>query len=610
MKKANMESAFRQTVGHALQSVMPAGTQAPEVLELLEEELSDLGDDALEEETLSWSLPPILPSDVFAAAAYLCKVGGVVPFFEPSPYWSDPADCRFSITIEERTELRRAAKSWRDPSLESVVPDLVFDLWDVLVDAWQQVITPGAYTVNGADTPEWWKSALKLVAISDLACDRLFNRGSAHDEIAKISGPRDGSETEMEAWLNQLFIRDREQEGDGYRPPASLTMMADTSIVCVLPKVRVAAVGSTLRNLSRNLCLLPGRGEVRCYWESPVQAMPNENSATLDVLLIPEPRELRAKDFVPHEDQDVAEKELREQKHAWEYFELDQNWISDCVRRAHFLKHCVALLKNAKLESRSVNAVILPELALDYDLFDRLCELLKEEEPCLEFVVSGSSDNCYNEDGNHVLTRIWYQDREQILTQSRAKHHRWRIDRSQVNAYALGASLNPKIQNWWENTPLGRRELHFQRFRKSSVLSVLICEELARSDPCHEILRAVAPNLIVALLLDGPQLRSRWPAQYASNLADDPGSGVLTFTSFGLINRSNEQGHYPEARSIALWKDDSGKLVEIQMPKGKGMKGILLSLWSEHTEDQTLTGDSRSVRAWRYSGHYPIDLGS
>ena len=593
---------FRQTVGHALRAVMPEGTQ-PEDLEWSDEERAELAEDGYDQEVLQWYLPPSLPSDIFAGAAYLCKIGGVIPFFEPSPYWKDRSSSRFAFGVGERKKLRAAAKEWQNPDLESDVPDFVYDLWDVLIHAWDDVITPGAYSSSEIDTPEWWRAAVKLVVISDLACDGLFNRG-----LEKTRRRKDRNKTLMEAWLDGQFVKPRISEGEDFRPPASVTMMADTSIVCVQPKVRVAAVGATLSNMSRNLCLLPGRGEVRCYWESPVQAMPNENSATLDILLIPEPRELKANDFVPHVDENVSEKSRHENKHAWEYFDLEQRWISDCVKRAHFLKNCVALLKKAKLESRSVNAVILPEYALDYDLFDRLCRLLKEEEPRIEFVVSGASDNCYTESGNHVLTRIWYQDSAQVLTQSRPKHHRWRVDRSQIGTYSLGASLNPKIENWWENTPLGRRELHFQRFRKSSVLSVLICEELARSDPCHHILRAVAPNLIIALLLDGPQLKSRWPAQYASNLADDPGSGVLTFTSFGLIDRSNKQGHYPEASAIALWKDDSGKMVEIAMPKGQGMRGVLLSLWSEHTQDQTLCGESRPVRAWRYSGHFPIVL--
>jgi hypothetical protein len=43
-----------------------------------------------------------------------------------------------------------------------------------------------------------------------------------------------------------------------------------------------------------------------------------------------------------------------------------------------------------------------------------------------------------------------------------------------------------------------------------------------------ELLRDVGPTLVVTILLDGPQLGSRWTARCASVLADDPGSAVLT----------------------------------------------------------------------------------
>lgn len=601
LREQKRHSGFRQTVGHALRAVLPEGTQPPGTAEELREEFKKLAGDGEDIELIDWWLPPFLPADLFAAATYLAKIGGVVPFFEPSPYWEQNKTCRFSLSSDERLALRNAAEEWRSPELKSVVPVLVLDIWDTLIESWGLSITPGNYISNGV-APAWWKATISLAIIADLACDNLFD---AMEAIGAGAQP-EPQKTIMQEWIERLFVEAREEDPENFRPPATITMVADSSIVCVMPKIRVAAVGATLRNLSRNLCLLPGRGEVRCYWEAPRQALPSENSSTLDILLIPEPRSLNATDFVPHENGGRSEQDLRRDKKGWEYFDVNQSWISDSKARGKFVRDCVALLKAAKQQSRCVNAVVLPEIALDYDLFDHLCMKLKREEPKIEFIVSGASTNCYREQGNHVLTRVWYQGEDQSLTQSRPKHHRWRLDRSQVNTYALGASLNPKIDNWWENTPLGRRELHFQKFRKSSVLSVLICEELARSEPCHEILRAVAPNLIIALLMDGPQLKTRWPAQYAANLADDPGTGVLTFTSFGLIQRSNDQGHYPEARSIALWKDDGGKLVEISMPKGNGMRGVLLSLWSEHVSDQTLCGDRRHVRAWRYSGHFPI----
>lgn len=67
---------------------------------------------------------------------------------------------------------------------------------------------------------------------------------------------------------------------------------------------------------------------------------------------------------------------------------------------------------------------------------------------------------------------------------------------------------------------------------------MLVCEDLARQDPAADLIRAVGPNLLIALLMDGPQLSGRWPARYASVLAEDPGTSVLTLTSLGMAERS------------------------------------------------------------------------
>jgi hypothetical protein len=64
-----------------------------------------------------------------------------------------------------------------------------------------------------------------------------------------------------------------------------------------------------------------------------------------------------------------------------------------------------------------------------------------------------------------------------------------------------------------------------------------MCEDLAQSDNVAEVIRSVGPALVITPLLDGPQLASRWAARYASVFADDPGSAVLTLTSFGLAQR-------------------------------------------------------------------------
>jgi len=93
----------------------------------------------------------------------------------------------------------------------------------------------------------------------------------------------------------------------------------------------------------------------------------------------------------------------------------------------------------------------------------------------------------------------------------------------------------------------------------------------------------------------GPQLNSRWAARYASVLADDPGSAVLTLASLGMVQRSRPQGRGP-SRVIALWKDSSTGVREI--PLDPGAHGVLL----------TVTMDRATRRS--ADGRWPVDNGT
>ena len=87
------------------------------------------------------------------------------------------------------------------------------------------------------------------------------------------------------------------------------------------------------------------------------------------------------------------------------------------------------------------------------------------------------------------------------------------------------------------------------------MIASLVCEDLAHIDDVVELIRAVGPTLVIALLLDGPQLASRWTARYASVLSDDPGSAVLTLTSYGMVANARRTGE-PPSSVVALWKDN------------------------------------------------------
>jgi hypothetical protein len=166
------------------------------------------------------------------------------------------------------------------------------------------------------------------------------------------------------------------------------------------------------------------------------------------------------------------------------------------------------------------------------------------------------------------------------------KHHRWSLDEGQIYQYHLGGALHPHIR-WWEAMDVPRQTVRFLEMGDELTIVSLVCEDLAQIDNVAQIIRSVGPTVVIAPLLDGPQLSSRWAARYASVLADDPGSAVLTLTSIGMVQRSR-----PHARDVAplvaLWKDPVRGLREIQLDAGA--EGILFTACGDRSTRRTADG--------------------
>jgi len=123
------------------------------------------------------------------------------------------------------------------------------------------------------------------------------------------------------------------------------------------------------------------------------------------------------------------------------------------------------------------------------------------------------------------------------------------------------------------------------------VLAAPICEDLARPDPVGDLVRAVGPNLVIALLMDGPQLKERWSSRYATVLADDPGCSVLTLTSLGMSKLSRPRSGPSRSNVIGLWKDaKNGVPQEIELDAGA--EGVILSITMRHEEEWSADGRS------------------
>ena len=339
----------------------------------------------------------------------------------------------------------------------------------------------------------------------------------------------------------------------------------------VMPKQLTPSVGLTLRALS-NYLTVRRASEVGSSWVLVPFASPSFDR--INVLLIPWPGVIYPTDFSP-----ISEKSLN--------LSQDRNAgrFKFAPRKKLPSKYVERIIKNAIAQVGSVQAVILPECAVsdrEVETIDRLAISYGA------FVIAGvrrPNQNCLD-------IRFPFLE---TLTQH--KHHPWKLDRSQIEQYGLGSRLSPS-REWWEAMSVEQRSITFiDNF--SFCMCCLICEDLARAEPVAEIIRAVGPSIVFALLMDGPQLHSRWSARYARMLNEDPGSSVLTLTSLGMAFRSRPPGCSP-SRTVAYWVDKKSGGRELTLDADADALAITLTL--EYHHQLTIDGRMTSQPCWYYGG--------
>lgn len=409
--------------------------------------------------------------------------------------------------------------------------------------------------------------------------------------------------------------------------PRTVAKAFNDNLGSVLPKARTPATGCTIRSLSLNLALLPPKGRVRARWAQQSSA---KLQYAFNILLVPFPYNIFTKDIVP------LEADLKDRNKKWGRFDIEPGWMkrrydddtnepaaepSKGVPAKKTVDYKEALWRfiASLIEDQPkhvINALILPEASIDHHCYKYLKSKLKiKKYSSISLIVAGLNSTKIGskiKKGNFVATALRNCDQNSTLCADwavediRAKHHRWSLNTDQLQTYALSNTLDPN-RIWWENIDIPPREMFFAEFSCGSVLTSLICEDLARIEPCQVALRAVGPNLTIVLLMDSAQIVERWPAQYAGVLSDDPGTSVLTLTSYGLINRANlSEGH--DGRSIALWREPHGRR-PVQINLTKGYDAQLLTIRRDTVRETTLDGrgdNGDCAIVWRYAGLVPI----
>jgi len=515
---------------------------------------------------------PTWPADIFAVVGTIIDRSGCYTQFSP-----DTNNLSGLETYLDEVDV--IAKSW---TKATQVPSSVIDLWTALV------VTHANVTLEDINNNKVvLDTLLKLFAVSDEVCEGMGWGKDGKQPTNKLS-----------VFVRRVLANAVPNAATTATKlphwPKSLCQDVSPEHVIVLPKSITADKGCTIRSLSHNLALVSCHTKLDPEWR--LVSHENDDDSGLRLLLVPFPYVIPASSFsLASKREDVKNKTT-----LAAFFKLDQNWLNTStgsrITGATLANDLIVpLIEEATRASGGLlpHGVILPECALDEDTTVELAQALKRLG--IEFLITGVLEGkpLTNRPVNLAYTLFL----NSLAGAPQSKHHRWRIDEGQAASYGLTFSGDdPANRQWWEDIDVTERRLPFYAFRKDMSLVTLICEDLARMEPAMNAIRAVGPNLVVALLMDGPQLGSRWPGRYASVLADEPGCSVLSLTCAATVDLSN--AHYqkgtPSAnpkRIVARWTQSKGNTsYDIEM--NDGANGVLLTLKSEKRHQTTL--DNRS----------------
>ena len=491
------------------------------------------------------------PPDLFALTEVILQRSEAYRFALSPPAGSSwpPADVPHWPDAVVRTA--RQWTAWAEERNEAI-PRLLVQEWGILR------ARAGTALSRIGDARDWrlCQALLTLHAMADEACSGLG--------IALDASSADGCVYRARA--RELLAR----TGSLARVPAHL--------IRVLPKIHTPPNGSSVRALSRYATVTVA--DVAARWHKAPARCPGTHPVHKGVnfLLLPWPLQVRGSDFRP-----VAGPLQKLAGDPFGFFEFAPAERIDL----HLVDR---MLTVASAEAGPVDVVVLPESAAEQDQISDLETLLGRHS--VTGLITGVRER---PERPGQFPRNWVHIGVSVGGQwmhvSQSKHHRWSLDDKQICQYHLSGVLHPH-RRWWEAAEIPRRSVQFVELGDGITLASLVCEDLAQTDEVADVIRSVGPMIVVTPLLDGPQLGSRWAARYASALADDPGSAVMTLTSFGMAQRSRPAGFGPSP-AVALWKAPGQETREI--PLERGAQGILLSATA-----------ARAVKR-SYDGRRPLD---
>jgi len=496
---------------------------------------------------------PWWPPDLFALCLALLKQTGA--YTQLLRDWPPDQDEDGSALQDWAANVRKVSDEWRTALRQGLGPS-----FSGLANEWEQVCRSFQRQLcTVAEDRDLLKALMTLIAVADEASEG-------------VGVPEDAEEDDLFLRLTRGFLRE----------DATLCVEIDPARLRVLPRMHTPQNGLTERSLSLYLSMCE-TGEVTPRWLST----PFLQHDSINLLLIPWPHEVLVSQF--RDVTDTATAKLRDGFGFFTYDSLASEDLIGLVESSH---------AEAKRKLGRIDGVVLPELSITDEQFQALRGSLPPE--CFLVAGVGRAAADGRRGGNEV--KLSFPPLQEVVQK---KHHPWKLNEAQVIQYGLGGILSPS-REWWEYADLADRRLDFVAMSEDLVICALVCEDLARPDPVANIVRAVGPNLVIALLMDGPQTKERWAARYATVLADDPGCSVLSLTSLGMAQLSRPESGPGRPRVVALWKDVFKGATEIEL--SEGCDSVAVSLSIRYREEFTADGrgDENSAAFLILSGVHPI----
>lgn len=500
-------------------------------------------------------LCPLWPGDVFAICLSLLDKSGAISGVGVEYL-------RESLTSRNARlhRLQKVASEWRiNSGLKKRLP-VVSKLWRRLIEDFGETRIEQLANFSKARTEKPHEVCETLIELIVLADEVFAGVGISNDVVASDA---DHGDTLFWIQCDELLTG---ANSTGTNGGATLCSDLVSQHIRVLPKAQLPPSGLSIRSLTKHVSVCPNL-DVTVNW---CRYFSFKDERTCNLLLVPWPFEVFPIQF----------RDLRLSKNddvGWFGVQLDSDWHAPVTKTKW-------LLERARREVGPIDTVIFPESSLTPDQHEELRKYLSAQGvPLIAGVYQLNAKLARNQESglarNYAAMTFpelsWGEGGNSF---EQDKHHRWRLTSSQIESYGISTQLDPE-KTWWEGIGLSNRSINFFLLRDWLCSCILICEDLARIDPVGSIVRCVAPDLVIALLFDGPQIATRWPAYHATVLSDDPGSSVLTLSCLGMTQMSRPRGveaNSVTSRTVGMWRDPRKGLIPIQIPEGK--EGAILTI--------------------------------